>query len=141
LKLSGTQIMEMSIPVPGSQLSPMRQLVLGNLPALLSLRIARLASAIGAEFVILDQVRNRLAAKHGEEKAPHLFEVPPDRVPAFMAEWQEVAKQEFVIPGERIRVTESDMANLNVSPLAIVLLEPVIAFGDCDTNEAGPPAV
>ena len=127
--------------MPGRGKPPLRQLIEADLPVRLSIRIARLARAIEAEFKGIEEVRNRLVSKYGAEISPGRRQVKPECSADFMREWVEVLAQEFPIARDPVRISDEEMAGLKLSPLVILNLDPAIAFGDPDAKpEPAAPA-
>ena len=140
MTLTGAQIVEMGSPVAGTGKAPLRQLVEADLPVAVSLRLARLLRDVDAEYRLLDQVRVRLIRKYGvEAEGGKTMTVPPGKLPEFMKEWSEAQKQEVVIKSAAVHITAQEMQGLRISPIAILILEPVVTFGDAEKKKLRKP--
>jgi len=137
MKLTGAQIVQMNTPGPGAPRAPLRQLVEADLPCGLSLRIARLARDLAAEFQAFEAIRGRLIRKLGAaDPSGQTVSVSPDKMSEFAQEWGEALRQEVEINRDPIHVSDPEMAGLRLSPLAILALEPAITFGEAEKPAA-----
>jgi len=140
VKLTGAQILAMETPIPGKAKAPLRDLVEADLPAGLSLRIARLTRAIDAEFAAFGQIRMRLIKKWGTANAGgETVTIPIDKVHELNMEWGEALRQVVEIKDEIIHISEEEMGDLKISPLAILTLEPAVTFGKVEKKKLPKP--
>jgi hypothetical protein len=140
MKLTGQQIFEMERPIPGKSRSPLRELIESDLPASLSLRIARLVRAIDAEFEGFEQIRVRLVKKHGTvHPGSGATSVPPENLAAFAAEWNEAVQQEVQVKAEPIRIGEAELQGVKLSPITMLSLEPAVQFGEAEAKKPRKP--
>jgi len=86
-----------------------------NIPAKIGIRIARLIRKLAEEIQTIDNQRNLLVKKYGEEKDGQIV-VKQDKLMDFITEFNDALEQEIEIEGEKIKIPGD--VNLDVMSLA-----------------------
>ncbi len=91
----------------GSQ-EPLRKLIEQKFPVMVSYKLAKLVKKLDEQYRIIEEVRNGLVKKYGEQDKEGRIQVNPngDNFPKFISEFNELMAQKVEVVFEKVKLPE-----------------------------------